>query len=260
MVTRPQFWLAACGLLCLLPMACGCGWNSRTANAQGVALYRQAQYQAALTSFQEAVVHDSTNPHVYYNIAQTHHQLAKLETDSAKQLIQLNDAERNYNLCLDKDDDHAECYRALAVLLMEWPDDGKTGGQNGRTEQAFNLLEGWSRRKPTSAEPKIELARLYEEHNQRDVAKEKLLEAIALDPRNPRALAALGRVHEQNGELAQAVVNYSRSLQYDTQQPAVAARLAALRASGAGAAPAGGTPTPANGSRTVTTPSPTPVR
>jgi Flp pilus assembly protein TadD len=256
MRNRYHLSLAVLGLVLALPLAGGCNWNARTANAQGVALYRQAQYQSAMTSFQEALVNDPTNPHIYYNLGQTHHQLAKLEADPAKQLEQLNNAERNYNLCLDRDDDHRECYRSLAVLLMEWPDDGKTGGQNGRTEQAFNLLEGWARRKPTSADPRVELARLYEEHDQRDLAKEKLLEAIAIEPRNPRALAALGRVHELNGETALAAANYSRSLQYDTQQPGVAARRAALRAAGATAGP---TPTPA-GTRTVTTPSGQPLR
>jgi len=64
-------------------------------------------------------------------------------------------------------------------------------------ERAFTLLKRWAASKPMLADPKIELARLYEEHKEYDAAKEQLLEALTLEPNNPRALAARGNVREQ---------------------------------------------------------------
>jgi cytochrome c-type biogenesis protein CcmH/NrfG len=71
-----------------------------------------------------------------------------------------------------------------------------------------------------------------------------LIEAVKLDPHNPQAFAALGRLREQSGNTAQALADYERSL---TQgyQPEVAARAGVLRQAlgGANATPAGGTRT-----------------
>ncbi len=73
-----------------------------------------------------------------------------------------------------------------------------------------------------------------------------MIEAVAIDPHNARALAALGKVREESGDPAQALANYQRSLQINHNQPAVAARVAALQTS-----LNGGTFTPPGGTRTV---------
>ena len=57
----------------------------------------------------------------------------------------------------------------------------------------------------------------------------------------PRALTALGRLREVQGDRNQAVANYQRSLSVNRNQPEVAARVAALQATGAGV---GITPSP----------------
>jgi tetratricopeptide (TPR) repeat protein len=131
----------------------------------------------------------------------------------------LDQAENYYNQCLDRDPNHAECYRGLAVLLAE----------QGRNEEAFRLLEGWADREPGAADAKIELARLFEEYGDRSAAKEHLLEALQVEPNDPRALAALGKIREDMGEPGQALVDYQRSLWHDRFQPQVASRIAALR-------------------------------
>jgi len=90
------------------------------------------------------------------------------------------------------------------------------------------------------ADAKIELARLNDEFGNRKAAAEYLLEALAAEPNNARALTALGKIREDAGELAQAAANYRRSLEQDSRQPQVAARLAALgrEAIAGGSAPA----------------------
>ena len=76
------------------------------------------------------------------------------------------------------------------------------------------------------------------------------LAAIGAEPNNSRALAALGRMREQSGDISQAVVDYQRSLQRDPFNTQVASRVAALTAAGRTNMQI----TPPGGSRVVTTP------
>ncbi len=194
----------------------GCGGvAARSQNAEGVRLFDQARYEEAIGQFQLAVNYNPNHPDGYYNLAAVHHRLGLANRDPA----QLAQAEHYYNQCLDRDENHRQCYRALAVLLVE----------QERSEEAFRLIEGWADRSPTSPEPKIELARLYQEFGEKQAAKERLLEALAADPKNARALAALGKLREQAGEHALALNDYQQSLWQDRYQPEVAARVSALQ-------------------------------
>lgn len=195
----------------------GCGeFNAQTRNADGVRLFQQARYQEAAKQFQEAAYAEPTNADAYYNLAATYHRIGKQEHRQAD----LDQAESYYNLCLDRNAAHTDCYRGLAVLLAE----------QGRNDEAFRLLEGWVQREPNSADAKVELARLNDEFGNRQVAKDQLIEALAVQPDNARALTALGKIREEAGETSQALANYQRSLCYDNRQPQVAARVTALQA------------------------------
>jgi Tfp pilus assembly protein PilF len=144
----------------------------------------------------------------------------------------LKQAERLYNQCLEWDANHVECHRGLAVLLTE----------TGRTDAAFRLLEGWRRRSPHSAEPKVELARLLEETGSDEAAKTQLVEALALDPHNSRALTALARMRDREGDHLQALSDYQRSLAINRMQPEVRSRVATLQAALGGASVMPGIP------------------
>ena len=192
-------------------------------NAEGVRLFEQCRYTEAARQFQEAMYDDPSGANSYYNLAATYHRTGKAEHRPAD----LTQAESYYNLCLDRNPEHTDCYRGLAVLL----------GEQGRTDEAFRLIEGWVQRQPCSADAKIELARMNEEFGNRQVAKECLIEALAVEPDNPRALTALGKIREEAGDRAQALANYQRSLGQDNRQPQVAARVNALQAGSVAAAP-----------------------
>jgi tetratricopeptide (TPR) repeat protein len=209
--------IAAFAVLCMAFPATGCRLASQGQNTAGVQLYQQGQYQAAIQRFQQSIATDPQNPNSYYNLASTYHQMGKLD----HRQDELDQAESFYNQCLDHDANHQECYRALAVLLCE----------QGRQEDAQRLLEGWSNRSPMLAAPKVELARLSQEFGNHDKAKEHLIEALAADPYDRRARAALGSLHEQTGNPSQALANYERSLSENRFQPEVAARVASLRTS-----------------------------
>lgn len=221
--------------------ATGCSLVSHGQNTDGVRMYQQGQYQGAAQRFQQAIASDPNNPDGYYNLAATYHRLAKLN----KRQEDLDQAESFYNQCLDRDPEQRDCYRGLVVLLVE----------QGRSEEAFRLLEGWAGRSPAAAAPKIELARLAEEFDDREAAKAHLVEALAIDPYDARALAALGRLHEVDGNHTQALADYQRSLVHGSFQPELAARASALRSAISPTPPA----TPPGGTRTVVTQGP-PVR
>ena len=206
-------------------------------NIEGVRLYQQGNYHAAMDKFNQAVLRDPSDPDAYYNLAATHHRLGNLN----QKQDDIDQAESFYNQCLDHADalseEHKDCYRALAVLLVE---------QN-RSEEAFRLLDGWTTRNPMSPDAEIEYARLFEEFGDVEAAKEHLLSAISNDPYNARALAAVGRINEAQGNLTQALADYKRSLWHDRFQPEVAARMTALQRA------VGGSPlvTSPTGTRTV---------
>lgn len=198
----------------------GCGWMAQGQNVEGVRMYQQGAYPAAAQSFQQAIQTDPRNPDGYYNLAATFHQTGKLQRRPGD----LQQAESYYHQCLDHDPNHGDCYRGLAVLLTE----------QGRSAEAFRLLQNWSMRAPNLPDPKIELARLFEENSDRDSATSALLEALAVAPDNPRALAALGKLREEAGDAGQALANYQRSLAQNRFQPQVAARAASLQGAAAG--------------------------
>ena len=221
-----QRWFAA-GLLATLVLttAGGCGnFASRGMNAEGVRLFQQAQYPAAVQQFQQAVNADPTNPDSYYNLAAAYHRIGKLGNNRT----QLDQAESLYNQCLDRDPQHSDCYRGLAVLLVE----------EGRSEEAFRLLEGWSTREPTSADARIQLARLLEEFGDLQGARTQLAEALQIDSRNATAHVAMGRIWERLGSPSKALVDYQRALAINQFQPDVSARVATLQsAAGLGIQP-----------------------
>jgi tetratricopeptide (TPR) repeat protein len=87
----------------------------------------------------------------------------------------------------------------------------------------------------------VELARLYEEYGDPRSAEAALNQALALDMRNWRAHAALGRLKEQAGNFDQALQNYQLAYSINRFQPELPQRIAALQSkvspAQAGAAP-----------------------
>ena len=219
-----------------LSTASGCQWAAHSQNITGVDYYQEGNYAAALQQFQLAIQTDPNDAESFYNVAATYHRFGKLSLSPAD----LQQAETYYHLCLDRNPDQRDCYRGLAVLLVE----------QGRGTDAFSLMQQWTVHSPSSPEPRIELARLFEEFGDKKTAEAHLQEAIALQPNNYRALAALGHLKEESGETAQALAIYQRSLAANQFQPQVEARVAMLQAGG----PGGTIVTPPDGTRVVTTP------
>ncbi|TWT42477.1 tetratricopeptide repeat protein [Botrimarina hoheduenensis] len=221
------------GLLAVVVLATGCNTvQNQTLNAEGVALYRQGAYPQAAEKFQTAISKQPDAADGYYNLAASLHQTGVRLNRPAD----LQQAEVLYNQCLERDANHVECHRGLAVLLNE----------TNRPDAAFRLMNNWAMASPSNPSPRIELARLLEESKQPEQATTQLVQALTVDPNNARALAALGRIRDQSGDYQQALQNYQRSLAANPSQPQLAARVATLTSAAGGqvsglTAPAGQT-------------------
>ena len=199
----------------VLMVVVGCHTPGVGHNIEGVRDFQQGNAQAAVYRFQQAVAEAPTNPDAYYNLAACYHFLGKNRADNAL----LSQAENLYHQCLDLNADHIACHRALAVLLVD----------TNRPRSAFTLMERWVARSPHVADARIELARLHEEFGEASEARRYLAEAIDVNPGNSRAWAAMARLREAEGNLAQALNNYRRAYALNNAQPQVGQRIAALQ-------------------------------
>ena len=217
--TSPRFRIEAIFALGIsFTMMCvlgGCAVTSPGMNADGARLFRQGQRSAAIERFNQAIAADSTNPDSYYNLGTVYHAMAKTEQNESY----WRQAENYYRMALDARPDHANAHRGMAVLLVE---------QN-RPKDAFALLEDWVQRSPLSSDAHVELARLHREFGDKQQEERQLLAAVNVQPRDARARAALGKIREEQGDLAQAYANYTESFRANRLNVPVAARLAALR-------------------------------
>ena len=200
-----------------LTMAGGCtNFVANSRNADGVALFQMGQYEDALQKFHDATYADPNNADAFYNLGATYHRLGQLRPDQPGNRQQ---AETCYHQCLERDANHRDCHRGLAVLLIE----------EGHTKEAFDFMQTWVAQSPSQAEPRMELARLYSEFGNKKAATDTLAEAVKLNPNDARQWAAFGKVREETGDYQQALVNYQRSLQINPGQADVAARVATLQ-------------------------------
>jgi tetratricopeptide (TPR) repeat protein len=220
-------------VILLILLTLGCAAQNHT--AEGIRFFGQARYDAAMTSFRQALQANPDDPNALYNIAATYHQSARaslLLGQAASAQQQYEQAARYYQLSIARDPNHAKAFRGLAALYMDCQ----------TPDAAFELLRHWSQANPVSAEPKLELARLYQEWAQiamlqgrtevaqqcRDATAHYLQLVLAREPSNYRALRALGFLKEQTGDIAGAVFVYHRSLQANPQQRDLEERIAVL--------------------------------
>ena len=227
----------ALGLVLLSLTQSGCSLSARGRNIDGARDFQMGRYNEAIQDFQRALVSNPNDSNAYYNLASTYHVIGKQNTDTNL----MRQAEGLYHQCLDLSPNHAECHRGLAALLVD----------TNRPESAFTLMKRWAERSPQLANPHIELARLYEEFGDKDSAVRQLTDALHVEANNTRAWAALGRIRESQGQLAQALTNYQQAYNLNRFQPGVAQRIASLQQS------VGTTPNAGQSTRLVTTPQPT---
>lgn len=200
---------------CCLILASGCNLGVQQHNVSGNQAYQSGQYAQAINQFQQALQANPRDANAYYNLAASYYSLGKQSKNSQW----LQQAEQLYRQSISLNDQHVDAHRGLSGLLIE----------TGREKFAFDLLNDWKTRYPTSAQPTIELARLYQEYGDNRRATDLLADALRIDSSNVRALKAMGHVREVQGQTELALDNYLRVLQIEPQQAEVAQRIASLQ-------------------------------
>jgi tetratricopeptide (TPR) repeat protein len=209
-----RLWL---GWLALFSMSaiCGCNLGAQRQNAVGVEAYNSGQYPAAINEFQQAININPKDADAFYNLGATYYALGK----QSKNQNYFQKAEQLYRQSIALNDQHTPAHRGLAAVLIE----------TGQEKNAFDLINTWQQRYPNSADPTIELARLYQEYGDNRRATDLLADALRMDGQNVRALKAMGHIREVQGQTHLALDNYMRVLQIDSSQADVAAKVQTLQ-------------------------------
>ncbi len=203
----------------------GCQFSAKKQNTAGVQRFQAGDYAGASSSFQQALKLDPRNADAHYNLGALMHRYAEISQDPKL----LTQAEQEYVRCLQLNPDHLDCRRAHTVLLT----------QGNRAGEAYNALKEWAERNPTSAEPRIELARLYQESGDKRSADDLLSQALQIDPNSARAYAAIGSLREQSGEYSTALANYQRAYSINPTLVATQQKITELQQRGVNASPLG---------------------
>jgi Flp pilus assembly protein TadD len=183
----------------------------RDYNRIGLDLYRQGQYASARESFQAALNLRPDDPAMLYNVGQCYDRLG----DGAK-------AEQFYSTCLQRDPDHVACHHALAMLLVS----------ERREPEAAQTVHDWLARAPKNSSALAEDGWLWRRQGDLPRAQSRLQEALALNPRDWRALSELAAVYEEQQRPDRALVLYEQSLEENPNQPDVAKHLNDMRLQG----------------------------
>ena len=193
----------------------GCNLGAQQNNITGRQAFDMGQYSVAINEFQKALSKNPNNADALYNLGASLYSQAK-QTQN-QQLV--NQAEQLYRQAISKNDQHVQSHRGLAALLIE----------SNREKHAFDLINTWKNRYPSSTEPIVELARLYQEYGDNRRATDLLADGLRIDSNNVRVLKAMGHVREVQGQTHLALDNYLRVLQLDNQQTDVVEKVASLQ-------------------------------
>jgi tetratricopeptide (TPR) repeat protein len=185
--------------------------RARLFNDDGVHLFAQGDYTAALDSFDLALTLRPQDANLLFNLGQCYERLGDVKN-----------AEKYYNTCLLRAPKHGDAHLALAELLY----------RTGRKAQADQMIEECLRQDAKCADAfvldawRLRQARAYPE------AQGRLQQALDLEPHNRRALAEFALLYEATGMPQRAFVLYERILEREPGQVQISQKLDQLRTKG----------------------------
>jgi tetratricopeptide (TPR) repeat protein len=185
--------------------------RARDFNEDGVHLFAQGNYAAALDSFDLALTFRPQDPTLLFNVAECCDRLGDVKA-----------AEKYYGSCLMRAPKHGDARIALVALLYRTERKAEADrliadwlAQDGQSADAF-ILEAW----------RLRQAKAYPE------AQGRLQQALDVEPHNRRALAEMAYLYELTGMPQRAYVLYERILEREPEQAQIAQKLDQLKLKG----------------------------
>ena len=207
-VSRGLLGIAGILWVAMAASLCGCSpVNGWAMNQQGKSLYSQGQYQAARAEFERALMDHPYSADYAYNVAASMDQMGDHEA-----------AEKMYRHALTLDPSHQPSYHGMAAMLVE----------NGRTDEANDLISTWAATQPYSTDATVELGWLKGEMGDVEGANREFQKALQENPRNTRALKQMARANRKAGLPGEAAASYARALYMDPDLPEAKDELAQL--------------------------------
>lgn len=185
--------------------------RARELTRDGLLLYQNGAYGEARDQFQAALTLRPEDADLIFHLASCQEKLGKK-----------GDAQELYQRVLHHDPNHLGARHALVLHQLE----------NSQRDEAFRTVQEWLRTNPGNPGPYIEDGWLRALQGDLDSARGRFQQALAIDPRHPRALDELGRIYEKLDRPDRAIVLYERSLASNPDQPQVKRHLEELRARG----------------------------
>jgi tetratricopeptide (TPR) repeat protein len=172
---------------------------------EGVALYDQGQYDAAVGKYRQALALDPKNPNAAYELGLTYAALGKYAECSAtlRPLVDIAPAQLKLQTltmlgnCLDASGDRKRAIETYRTALKFAPDDPRVEYElgislfaDGKLDEARELLKNDVLARPGHANGHFALANVLEAGGFRVPALFEYLRYLALDPTSPRAATA----------------------------------------------------------------------
>jgi tetratricopeptide (TPR) repeat protein len=114
----------------------------------------------------------------------------------------LDEASQELRQAIETDSTFTEAYHYLVAILR----------QQGRSEEALNLLQDCARYQEEDASFQFLFARLLNEMGRKDQAVEKLKASIRLNPKSSEPYVQLGKIFQEQGDFEASELSYLQAL------------------------------------------------
>ncbi len=200
-VAGPVLLLAAIGMLFLA----GCESPAMRLRNEGLRLYHQGHYQAAVRKFDDALNYNQSEPHGNYYAGAADYMLGRYEQ-----------AIYHYKLALQTNPNYGQAKSALAQAYIK----------EGKPNEAMNTLERIAALTGRVGD-RLRVARFYARLGDLDDARVNYMKAATMAPNDPVVLIAVGKFFDRIGRRKQAVGYYEQAYRMAPPTPGLVKLLSA---------------------------------
>ncbi|RJQ13688.1 hypothetical protein C4553_02825 [Candidatus Parcubacteria bacterium] len=201
-------------------------WSLRGTIYRNLIGIAQGSYEFAVSTFEEAIKRDPTNPFLRTELARVHaaqYELAafgQIELSQEQQVEVVQKAVQNFNESINLKGDYAPALFYSAILF----------DRVGERQEAINRMEANKILAPDDIGIRFQLGVLYYKARNFDRAQQELEQAVALDNNFANARYFLGIIYDFRNRRTDAIDQFERISQLNPENPTVDRILANLNA------------------------------